>query len=186
VQLALSSVGEVGRERTKVSWRYSKKGVFFAWVATNPRWRFLERYAGELEKCDVFRTPEFHKGPILRVELLGGREVNTTGDGFMATFDGPARAIRCASAITEGVDQLGLQIRAGLHTGECELLGDDVGGIAVHIGARVAANAGPGEVLVSSTVRDLVAGSGIRFEDRGVHPLKGVPGEWRLLAVQPS
>jgi pimeloyl-ACP methyl ester carboxylesterase len=115
-----------------------------------------------------------------------GREVKTTGDGFLATFDGPARAVRCASAVVEAVRALGLDVRAGVHTGEVELMGDDVGGIAVHIGARVAAEAGAGEVLVSSTVRDLVAGSGLAFEDRGARTLKGVPGEWRLLAVAPQ
>ena len=113
-----------------------------------------------------------------------GREVNTAGDGLLATFDGPARAIRCACAIRERVKPLGLQVRTGLHTGECELIGDDVGGIAVHIGARVASAANPDEVLVSSTVRDLVAGSGIKFIDRGPHTLKGVADEWRLFAVQ--
>jgi class 3 adenylate cyclase/alpha-beta hydrolase superfamily lysophospholipase len=115
-----------------------------------------------------------------------GREVKTTGDGFLAAFDGPARAVRCAAAIRDAVRQLGIEIRAGLHTGEVELLGDDVGGIAVHIGARVAAEAGPGEVLVSSTVKDLVAGSGLEFDDRGARALKGVPGEWRLFAVVPN
>ena len=112
-----------------------------------------------------------------------GVEVDTAGDGFFATFDGPARAIHCAAAISHDVRQLGLEIRAGLHTGECEMHDGGVGGIAVHIGARVAAEAGPGEVLVSSTVRDLVAGSEIEFDDRGVADLKGVPGEWRLFAV---
>jgi class 3 adenylate cyclase len=106
------------------------------------------------------------------------------GDGLFATFDGPARAIRCACAIAEAVRAFGLEIRAGLHTGEIELAGSAVRGITVHIGARVAAAAGAGEVLVSSTVKDLVAGSGIRFADRGVHVLKGVPGEWRLYAAQ--
>ncbi len=122
---------------------------------------------------------------VMRHELARyrGREVATTGDGFLATFDGPARAIRCAIGAREAVRQLGLEIRAGLHTGECELLGEDVGGIAVHIGARVAASAMPGEVLVSSTVKDLVAGSGLQFEDRGTHTLKGIPDEWRLFAV---
>jgi class 3 adenylate cyclase len=112
-----------------------------------------------------------------------GREVNTVGDGFFASFDGPARAIRCAEAIVEGVHALGLEVRAGLHTGECELLDGKVAGIAVHTGARVAAEAAPSEVLVSSTVKDLVAGSGLSFQDRGTHELKGVPGEWRLYAV---
>ena len=113
-----------------------------------------------------------------------GHEVKTTGDGFLATFDGPARAVRCACAITEEIKPLGIEIRAGLHTGECEMIGDDVGGIAVHIGARVAALAGAGEVLVSSTVKDLVAGSGLRFADRGAQPLKGVPGEWRIFRAE--
>ena len=112
-----------------------------------------------------------------------GREVNTVGDGFLASFDGPARAIRCACAIVDGVRALGLEMRAGLHTGECELFDGEVAGIAVHTGARVAACAQSGEVLVSSTVKDLVAGSGLTFEDRGTHALKGVPGEWRLYAV---
>jgi class 3 adenylate cyclase len=112
-----------------------------------------------------------------------GHEVKTIGDGFLATFDGPARAIRCAREIVESADRLGIKVRAGLHTGECEVLGEDIGGIAVHIAARVAALAEPDEVLVSRTVRDLVAGSGLRFEDRGSHELKGVPDEWQLLAV---
>jgi class 3 adenylate cyclase len=114
-----------------------------------------------------------------------GKEVDTAGDGFLASFDGPARAIRCAEAIVEGVHALGLEVRAGLHTGECELLDGKVAGIAVHTGARVAAEAQPGEVLVSSTVKDLVAGSGLSFQDRGSHELRGVPGEWRLYAVEP-
>ena len=123
---------------------------------------------------------------VVRAELtrFRGREVDTAGDGFFATFDGPARAIRSAKAISESVRGLGLEIRAGLHTGEVELAGDDVRGIAVHTGARVAAQAGASEVLVSQTVKDLVAGSGIELEDRGAHQLKGVPGEWRLFAVR--
>jgi class 3 adenylate cyclase len=109
-----------------------------------------------------------------------GREINTAGDAFLAAFDGPARAIRCAGAIREAAHSLGLEVRCGLHTGECELVGEDLAGIAVHIGARVAALAVPGEVLVSQTVRDLVAGSGLAFAERGTHKLKGVPNEWRL------
>lgn len=109
-----------------------------------------------------------------------GQEINTSGDGFLAAFDGPARAIRCADAIRAAVRSLGLEVRCGLHTGECERVGNDLAGIAVHIGARVAGLADPGEVLVSQTVRDLVAGSGLAFEARGVHVLKGVPSEWRL------
>jgi class 3 adenylate cyclase len=112
-----------------------------------------------------------------------GREVDTAGDGFFATFDGPARAIRCACAISDGVRSLGIEIRAGLHTGEVELRGDEVAGVAVHIGARVAAKAEPSEVLVSRTLVDLVAGSSIAFVDKGEHQLKGVAGEWRLFAV---
>jgi class 3 adenylate cyclase len=105
------------------------------------------------------------------------------GDGFLATFDGPARGIRCATSVREAVRDLGIEIRAGLHTGEVEVMGSDIAGIAVNIGARVGAAARPGEVLVSRTVTDLVAGSGIGFADRGVHDLKGVPGEWQLYAV---
>jgi class 3 adenylate cyclase/dienelactone hydrolase len=112
-----------------------------------------------------------------------GKEIDTAGDGFLAVFDGPARAIRCACAIVESVQQLGLNVRIGLHTGECELIDGKVAGIAVHTGARVAANANPGEVLVTSTVRDLVAGSGLAFEDRGTRELSGIPGEWRLYTV---
>lgn len=114
---------------------------------------------------------------------LRGREVDTAGDGFLATFDGPIRAVRCALAARDAMTNLGLEIRAGLHTGEVELVQDKVRGIAVHIGARVAALAGPSEVLVSSTVKDLVAGSALTFEDRGEHDLKGVPGSWRLYGV---
>jgi class 3 adenylate cyclase len=116
------------------------------------------------------------------LEQYRGREVDTAGDGFFASFDGPARAIRAACAIREGVQALGIQVRAGLHTGECELMREKIGGIAVHTGARVAAAADPGEVLVSSTVKDLVAGSGIVFADRGERELKGV-GSWRLYSV---
>jgi pimeloyl-ACP methyl ester carboxylesterase len=123
---------------------------------------------------------------LVRRELgrFRGHEVDTAGDGFLATFDGPARAVRCARAVSDGVRTLGLEVRAGLHTGEVELVDDKVSGLAVHIGARVAAAAGPGEVLVSSTVKDLVAGSGLRFQDRGPQSLKGVPGEWHLFALE--
>jgi len=123
---------------------------------------------------------------LVRAELdrWRGREVKTVGDGFLATFDGPARAVRCAEAIVRGVEPHGLRVRAGVHTGECERIGDDVGGIAVHIGARVTDLAEGGEVLLSSTVKDLVAGSGLSFGERGQHELRGVPGEWRLFALE--
>ncbi|MEI8190467.1 MAG: adenylate/guanylate cyclase domain-containing protein, partial [candidate division NC10 bacterium] len=111
-------------------------------------------------------------------------EVKTSGDGFLATFDGPSRAVMCAQEFCAAVKPLGLEVRAGCHTGEIELMGSDVGGIAVHIGARVGALAGPSEVIVSSTVKDLVAGSGLVFEDRGEHQLKGIPGDWRLYALE--
>jgi pimeloyl-ACP methyl ester carboxylesterase len=116
------------------------------------------------------------------LKLHRGREIDTAGDGFLAAFDGPARAIRCAAAIRDGARSQGLEIRAGVHTGECELIGAKLGGIAVHIGARVAGQAAPGEIVVSQTVKDLVAGSGLSFAERGTHALKGVPGEWRLYA----
>ena len=127
-----------------------------------------------------------HYHGVVRGELarFRGREVKTLGDGFLATFDGPGRAIHCACAIRDRVRPLGMQVRAGLHTGECELMGEDVGGIAVHIGARVMDSAAADEVLVSSTVRDLVVGSQVRFGERGARALKGVPGEWRLFAVE--
>jgi class 3 adenylate cyclase len=122
---------------------------------------------------------------VVRSQLsrFRGREVKTSGDGFLAMFDGPQRAIRCAMAIRDAVQPLGIEVRAGLHTGECELRGDDIGGIGVHIGARVNELAGPSEVLVSSTLRDLVIGSGLEFEDRGAYGLKGIPGDWRLFTV---
>jgi class 3 adenylate cyclase len=118
-----------------------------------------------------------------QIQRFGGREVKTTGDGVLSTFDGPARAARCAIAAREAARQLGLETRAGLHTGEVELRGADIAGVAVHIAARIAALAHPGEVLVSRTVRDLVAGSGIAFSERGTHVLRGVPDEWQLFAV---
>jgi class 3 adenylate cyclase len=131
------------------------------------------------------RTLDSHDAMVAReVERHRGRRIKTTGDGMLATFDGPARGVRCAQAICAGVRSLGIEVRAGLHTGEIELRGTDIGGIAVHIGQRVSALAGPGEVLVSSTVKDLVAGSGITFVHRGSHVLKGIPDEWRIFAVE--
>jgi class 3 adenylate cyclase len=117
-----------------------------------------------------------------QIERFGGREIKTVGDGLLATFDGPARAVRCAAAIRDAVAELGLQLRAGLHTGEIELQPNDIAGVAVHVGARISAMAGPGEILVSSTVKDLVIGSGLTFEDRGTHELRGVPGAWRIFS----
>jgi class 3 adenylate cyclase/pimeloyl-ACP methyl ester carboxylesterase len=142
------------------------------------------RRAAEMGDRDWHALLDAHDA-VVRSQLarFRGREVNTSGDGFLAMFDGPQRAIRCAMAIRDAVQALGLQVRAGLHTGECEVRGDDIGGIGVHIGARVSALAGPNDVLVSSTLRDLVIGSGLEFEDRGAHELKGVPGEWHLFAV---
>ena len=142
------------------------------------------RRAAEMGDRDWHALLDAHDA-VVRAQLsrFRGREVNTSGDGFLAMFDGPQRAIRCAMAIRDAVQALGIEVRAGLHTGECEVRGDDIGGIGVHIGARVSALAGPNDVLVSSTLRDLVIGSGLEFEDRGAHQLKGVPGEWRLFAV---
>jgi class 3 adenylate cyclase/pimeloyl-ACP methyl ester carboxylesterase len=142
------------------------------------------RRAAEIGDRDWHALLDAHDA-VVRSQLarFRGREVSTSGDGFLAMFDGPQRAIRCAMAIRDAVQALGIEVRAGLHTGECEIRGDDIGGIAVHIGARVSALAGPNDVLVSSTLRDLVIGSGLEFEDRGDHTLKGVPGEWRISAV---
>ena len=133
------------------------------------RWRELLSRHDELMRAELER----HRG----------REVKTMGDGFLATFDGPARGIRCARAVADHVRSLDIELRAGLHTGECELIGDDIGGMAVNIGARIGALADADEVVVSSTVKDLVVGSGISFSDRGTRELRGVPGEWRLFAV---
>jgi class 3 adenylate cyclase len=142
------------------------------------------RRAAEMGDRDWHALLDAHDA-VVRSQLarFRGREVNTSGDGFLAMFDGPQRAIRCAMAIRDAVQALGIQVRAGLHTGECEVRGDDIGGIGVHIGARVSALAGANDVLVSSTLRDLVIGSGLEFEERGTHELKGVPGEWHLFAV---
>ena len=136
---------------------------------------------GDRDWRDLLRA---HDASVRReIERFRGREVDTAGDGFFATFDGPARAVRCALSIGGAVRELGVEVRAGVHTGECELDGPKVRGIAVHTGARIASLAGPGEVLVSQTVKDLVSGSGLSFEDRGAHELKGVPGEWRVYAA---
>lgn len=130
---------------------------------------------------------ERHHALVRReIARFHGQEIKTTGDGFLAIFDGPARAVYCALALCDGIRTLGLEMRAGVHTGECEMIGDDIGGVAVHIAARVLAEANPGEVLVSRTVRDLVVGSGLHFHSRGKHELSGVPGEWELLTARSS
>jgi class 3 adenylate cyclase len=127
---------------------------------------------------------QHHELVRVQLERFGGREVVTTGDGFFASFPSPTQAVRCALAATDAVDALGVQIRAGVHTGEVEVRGEDLGGLAVHIAARVSAAADPGEVFVSSTVKDLLAGTDLAFGDRGEHELKGVPGDWKLFAVE--
>jgi class 3 adenylate cyclase len=143
------------------------------------------RLAAELGDRRWHRVLVGHQEVVRRqLARFRGREVKTTGDGFLATFDGPARAIRAANAIRAGLRELELEIRVGLHTGECELLGEDIGGIAVHIAARVMAAAGAGEILCSRTVKDLVAGAGYAFADRGAHRLKGIPDAWQLYAVE--
>jgi class 3 adenylate cyclase len=141
--------------------------------------------AGELGDARWRELIQEHHALVRRqLVRFRGRELDTAGDGFFASFDGPARGVRCACAITEGVRDLGLEVRAGLHTGECELIDGKVGGVAVHVGARIAATSEPGEVRVSATVKDLVVGSGLEFEPRGSHELKGIPGEWQLYAVR--
>jgi len=140
--------------------------------------------AAELGDRAWRRLLDAHDTAVRRqLERFRGREVNTVGDGFVATFDGPGRAVQCACAIRDAVKALQIEVRAGLHTGEVEVRGDDVAGIAVHLAQRVSSLARPGEVLVSRTVTDLVVGSGVRFDDRGEHELKGIPGTWHLYAV---
>jgi class 3 adenylate cyclase len=142
------------------------------------------RKAVELGDRQWRRLLEQHHAVVRdHLKRFRGREIDTAGDGFLAAFEGPARAVRAAAAITSDVAKLGVTIRAGIHTGECEVMGEKLSGLAVHIGARVASLAASGEVLVSSTVRDLVAGSGLKFRERGAHELKGVPGSWRLYSV---
>jgi class 3 adenylate cyclase len=138
----------------------------------------LRRWFGRFERDVLTRHHS-----LVRDQLARHREIDTAGNGFLATFDGPARAVRCGRAIVDLVRTLGIRVRAGVHTGECEVIGEKLGGIAVHIGARIGALAAPDEVLVSRTVSDLVAGSGLQFEERGTHSLKGVPGSWQLLAA---
>jgi class 3 adenylate cyclase len=156
----------------------------------NPSFESFLRRLSSFSRLIPF-DPAWHRVQVEHQEVMRqqlvrfrGREIKTTGDGFLATFDGPARAIRAADAIRVGLRDLELEIRAGLHTGECELLGDDIGGIAVHIAARVMAAAGAGEIVCSRTVKDLVAGAGYAFADRGTRTLKGVPDSWQLYAVE--
>ena len=145
------------------------------------------RLATELGDQRWHRLLDQHNAVVRKhLARFRGREVKTTGDGFLATFDGPARAIRAAQAIRAELAEHDLQVRVGLHTGEVELVGDDIGGIAVHLAARVLGQAGAGEILCSRTVKDLVAGAGLVFADRGTHRLKGVADRWQLYAVQPA
>jgi len=152
-----------------VTWSSARAQASRTAAAGDQRWRAVLQRFGEI-------TAEL-------TNRFGGTVVQHTGDGHLATFDGPTQAIRCAEALRADVETLGIEIRAGIHTGECELLGTDIGGIAVHIAARILGQAGAGEILVSRTVRDLVVGSGTGFEDRGSVELRGVPGTWQLLAV---
>jgi class 3 adenylate cyclase len=161
--------GEIDRVLTTVLFTDIVDSTGRAAILGDRRWRML------LDTHDRTIRDELRR--------FRGREINTTGDGFLAAFDGPARAIRCAQSILASTGSQEIELRIGMHTGECEVRGDDLAGLAVHIAARVGSSARPGEALVSSTVKDLVAGSGIEFEDRGDHELKGVPGTWRLYAV---
>ena len=145
-----------------------------------------EAFVRDFDRSILNTTPEDAMMLRILIESMGaqrGVEVGSSGDGFVARFDGPARAIRCAQAIIEAAEPHGLGVRAGVHTGEIEIIGDDIAGIAVHIGARIGGIAGGGEVLVSGAVRDIVAGSGLSFDDRGEHQLKGVPGAWRVFSL---
>jgi class 3 adenylate cyclase len=164
------SLGEIDRILTTVLFTDIVGSTILAASLGDQRWRSL------LDAHD-----RAVRGQLRRFR---GNEINTTGDGFVASFAGPARAIRCAQEITETTGTLGIELRVGLHTGECEVRGEDLGGLAVHIAARVGALANPGEVLVSGTVKDLVVGSGIKFSERGEHELKGVPGSWQLFTVE--
>jgi len=164
------SLGEIDRILTTVLFTDIVASTTQAASLGDQRWRSL------LDRHDRAIREQLRR--------FRGNEINTTGDGFVASFDGPARSIRCAREIIEATAKLGIEVRVGLHTGECEVRGEDLGGLAVHIAARVGALASPGEVLVSGTVKDLVVGSGIEFGERGEHELKGVPGSWKLFAVK--
>ncbi len=178
-----SLVGEIQEFLTGVRQRYDTDRVLATVMFTDVVGSTEHAAAlGDRAWRDLLES--YHACVRQELNRFRGREVDTTGDGFLASFDGPARGVRCACAIRDAVKTLGINIRAGLHTGECEVMGEKIGGIAVHLGARVAAKARSGEVLVSNTVKDLVAGSGLRFTDRGVHTLKGIPGEWRLFSAE--
>jgi class 3 adenylate cyclase len=166
-----------GRRRGALPTRIVATVMFTDVVGSTERARAL----GDQAWTDLL---EVHNARVrAQLRLFGGREIDTAGDGFLTTFDSPTTAIGCARAVLGSVREIGVDLRIGLHTGECEVIGDKLRGIAVHIGARVASKAGAGEILVSQTVKDLVAGSGIEFQDRGSHELKGIPGEWRLYSV---
>jgi class 3 adenylate cyclase len=169
-----------------VGWEYAGFRRFCEQLASFSRVILFDKRGMGMSDRVAVGTLEDRMDDVRAVMDAAGsvREIDTAGDGFLASFDGPARAIRCAAAAVAAVAELGIEIRAGVHTGECEMADGKLRGIAVHIGARVAAEAAPGEVLVSSTVRDLVAGSGLRFAERGTFGLKGVPGEWRLYALE--
>jgi len=168
------ALAEGARESTHAPQRFLSTVLFTDIVGST-------ELAGELgDRAWRDLLQRFHALCRVQIDAFRGREIDTAGDGYFAIFDGPARAMRCADAMVRGLQALGITLRAGLHTGEVETLGDKVSGMAVHIGARVMSKAGHGEVWVSSTARDLVAGSGIGFEDCGTHALKGVPGEWSL------
>jgi len=182
----VDEVPDVTREFVADCWGSAEPETVLATVLFTDIVGSTEQNAAEGDRAWT-RTLERHHAVVrTNLDRFRGREIDTAGDGFFATFDGPVRAIRCADAITRSLRELGIDIRAGLHTGECEIVGDKIGGLAVSIGARVAAQAGAGEVLVSQTVKDLVAGSGLAFEDKGAAVLKGVPGEWRLYALAQS
>jgi len=180
VGLQTAIAGERGDRRPPADARRALLTVMFTDIVDSTR------QAENLGDARWRRLLDEHDAVIRRqLESFGGREVKTTGDGFLATFESPGRALECADAIREGVAGLGLEIRIGLHSGECEISGADISGIAVHIASRIQQLAGPGEIIVSGTVRDLVAGAHFRFTDRGSQSLKGVEGDWRVFALRP-
>jgi class 3 adenylate cyclase len=167
----------VARSGWTISWPRSREGL----EGRIGNSQIADSIAGETR--ELCRVDGYYMATRRELTRFRAREMETAGDGVVAAFDGPARAIRCARATSEALRELGIEIRVGVHTGEREVVGEKIGGIAIHIGARVVGRANVNGIIVSSTVKDLVAGSGIHFEDRGVHVLRGVPGEWRLFAV---